>query len=165
MVFWGLVVVVGAIYAAMMVLTVPVLLDEAGGLKPFDFRPFGYSMDEAQTYLGTISEEGISTYLGLQHQLDLVYPFVLAAMFIVGFRRFLGPLAALVMTVVAVAGAIADYSENALVTSLLTDQATVEQVALASFATQVKSAATTICFVVLLLIGLRGILGWRKAGV
>jgi hypothetical protein len=68
-IFWLLVAAAGALYLAMMVLTVPVLLREAGGLKPFDFRPFGYSFHDVQTYLGAISEEGLATYLGLQHSL------------------------------------------------------------------------------------------------
>jgi hypothetical protein len=164
MLFWVLVVVAAALYGAMMVFTAPVLIEEAGGLKPFDFRPFGYSLDEAETYLGAISEEGVSTYLGLQHQLDLAYPLVLAAMFIVGFRRFLGPVSALVLTVIAVAGAVADYSENALVSTMLTEAATPDQIALASTATQIKSASATICFTVLLVIAVRAVLGRRKAG-
>lgn len=155
LVFWALLALGFVIYCSMMVLTVPVLLREAGGLKPFDLRPFGYSYEEVQQYLGTISEEGIATYLGLQHQLDFVYPLVLAAMFIVAFRRFLGPVGGMVMSVVAIVGAIADYSENALVASILTDPASREQVTLASAMTIAKSASGTACFIMLLIIAMR----------
>ncbi|WP_375174433.1 hypothetical protein [Pseudooceanicola sp.] len=158
LVFWALVVVVGGLYLAMMVLTVPVLLREAGGLKPFDFRPFGYSTEDVNRYLDAISEEGLATYLGLQHQLDLVFPLVLAAMFVVGFRRFLGSVAGLVMSVLAVTGAVADYSENALVATLLTEPVQPEQVVLASTLTIVKSLLATICFVVMIWIGVQA---WR----
>jgi len=144
---------------AMMVLTVPVLLREADGLKPFDFRPFGYSFQDVQTYLGALSEEGLSTYLGLQHQLDMVYPLALAAMFVVGFRRFLGPVAGLTMSVIAIAGAVADYSENALVATLLTEPATREQVTLASALTIAKSGFATLCFGVLIWIAVQA---WRS---
>lgn len=156
--FWVLLAVVGALYAAMIVLTVPVLLREAGGLKPLDFRPFGYSYQDVQTYLGTISEEGLATYLGLQQQLDLIYPLALAAMFITGFRRLLTPVPSLIMTVIAVAGAVADYSENALIATLLTEPATQEQVTLASAMTMAKSGANTLCFIVLIY---GGYLAWR----
>ena len=158
-VFWLLAAVSVAIYGAMMVLTVPVLLQEADGLKPFDFRPFGYSMSDVQAYLSVLSEEGVATYLGLQHQLDLIYPVVLAAMFVVGFRRWLGPIAGMVMSVVAIAGAIADYSENAVVTSLLTGPATPEQVTLASALTIFKSLVATVCFCALIWIAVRE---WRS---
>jgi len=158
-IFWLLVAAVGALYLAMMVLTVPVLLREAGGLKPFDFRPFGYSFHDVQTYLGAISEEGLATYLGLQHQLDLVFPLALAAMFVVGFRRFLGPVAGLVMSVVAVAGAIADYSENALIATILTEPASRDQVVLASALTVFKSLSATLCFGVMIWVGVQW---WRS---
>lgn len=157
-VFWLLAALAAAIWGAMVVLSLPVLLREAGGLVPLDFRPFGYSMSDVQTYLSVISEDGVAAYLGLHHQLDLVLPLVVAAMFVVGFRRWLGPVAGMGMSVVAIAGAIAAYSENAVIASLLSDPATPEQVVLASALTIFKSAVTVLCLAVLIWIGVRA---WR----
>ncbi|WP_136636571.1 hypothetical protein [Pseudooceanicola onchidii] len=159
MIFWALTGAAVTLFLAMMVLTVPTLLTEAAGMLPFDLRPWGYSVEAVQSYLVTISEEGLATYLGPQHQLDLIFPLVLAMAFITGFRRFLGPVGGLVMTVVAVAGAVADYSENALVAAILTEPATVEQVTLASAMTIAKWLFYLVCLGVMAWIGVRA---WRS---
>lgn len=153
----------GALYGAMMLLTVPVLLAEAGGLRPFDFRPFGYGYADVQTYLNALSEEGVATYLGLQQQLDLLFPLVLSAMFVVGFRRFLAPAFGIPMTVVAVIAASADYAENAMVARILTAPVTEGEVALASMLTVTKSVSVALCMVVMLVIAWRALArrkGW-----
>ena len=161
--FWALFVVAGAIYFTMMWVTLPVLLAEAGGLRPLDFRPFGYSHAEVQTYLNALSEQGVATYVGLQQQLDMVYPAILAATFIVGFRALFSRGPARLLSVVALIGAMADYAENALVWAILTQPVTVAEVNLASAFTVVKSGAGTICLLVLIGVALRYLLG--RAGV
>jgi hypothetical protein len=46
----------------------------AGGLEPFDLRPFGYSVEEARAFLFAISEIGRDYYMNVQLQLDTIYP-------------------------------------------------------------------------------------------
>jgi hypothetical protein len=46
----------------------------AGGLEPFDLRPFGYSVEEARAFLYAISEIGRDYYMNVQLQLDTIYP-------------------------------------------------------------------------------------------
>lgn len=147
----------GALYGAMLVLTVPVLMDEAGGLKPFDFRPMGYGYEDVVAYLDALSEEGLAMYLGLQHQLDAIYPAVLAAMFISGFLSFLGPFLSRAMSVVAVIGALADYGENLLVTRMLTQPLSEDTVATASLLSTIKAGATTLCWCALIFIAVRSV--------
>ena len=156
--FWLLAIAAAGLFIFMLAVPVPVLYEEAGGLLPFDLRPWGYGERYVQKYLNALSEEGIDTYLGLQHQIDLIFPVVLAAAFVVLFRRKLGTAAGLAMTVVAVIGAVADYSENALVTTILTSDVTPGQVMLSSGMTIVKWLADLGC---LAMAGWIGFTSWR----
>lgn len=162
--FWVLFVLSGAIYLTMMLWTAPALLAEAEGLRPFDFRPMGYSFAEAQTYLSTLSEDGIAIYLGPQHLLDLFYPGVLAATFVVGFLSFMPPSVGRrwlwAAVAIAVIGAAADYTENRWVGLILTRELDPDLVARTSIATVVKSISATCCFVVLLGLGVTGL--WNR---
>jgi hypothetical protein len=46
----------------------------AGGLKPFDIRPMGYSYDEARAFLDAIGEQGRAYYLNPELVIDTIYP-------------------------------------------------------------------------------------------
>lgn len=154
--FWFLLALSGAIYLAMNVWTFPPLIEAAGGLMPFDLRPFGYSAEEARAYLAAIPDEGIAIYLGPQHMLDLFFPAVLAGMFAVGemilFRRAI----VILLVTVAILGAVLDYAENRLVTEMLKGPDPSDAlIARASLATVGKSVAAVIGYVALILGGLR----------
>jgi hypothetical protein len=154
--YWVLVVVTLAIYAVMLVWTLPTIAGSAGGLAPFDMRPGGYSFDEAKAFLGAITGEGKRLYLDVQQRLDLVYPALYGAtlFFAIAFLtpRSWGawkwPLAATALPV-----PVFDYLENASVHGLLiagADGVTPESVAVASRWTMLKSWATTVAMVILL---------------
>lgn len=154
---WGLFALAGAVQVLNLATTVPQLLDEAGGMVPFDLRPFGYSYAEAQTYLARLTEDGLALYLGPNQQLDLIAPLLLAAAFVTGFRAWLPPVASLALSLVAIAGAVANYAENAMVARLLTETVTEGDVALASTLTQVKSLSLLLCLAALALLAWRAV--------
>src|SRR5262245_23620676 len=58
--------------------TVPYLRRIAGGLEPFDLRPFGYTLEDARVLLQALSEIGRAYYADVQLQVDTVYPAVFA---------------------------------------------------------------------------------------
>ncbi|MGR3323590.1 MAG: hypothetical protein ACU0DK_16850 [Pseudooceanicola sp.] len=160
-IFWFFFLFALAIYCAMLIWTVPPLLAEAEGLPPFDFRPTGYGLAETRAYLDAISEDGLAVYLGPQHMLDLFYPAVLAGMFVTGFAILFRRAIVVPLILVAVVGAVADYSENALVARILTEpDPSAGLIGRASLATVTKSVAGAICFTALILGGLRA--GWRR---
>src|SRR6476661_3899679 len=72
------VIVSTALLAFMMFWTLAYLRRVSGGLTPFDLRPFGYSFDEARTFLFAISDIGRNYYLDVQLQVDTVAPAVYA---------------------------------------------------------------------------------------
>lgn len=64
----------GVLWAVMFFGTLAHLQALAGGAPPFDIRPFGYSYEQARSFLETIGEQGRAYYLRPELILDTVYP-------------------------------------------------------------------------------------------
>ena len=143
------------IYGAMVFWTLPRIAEGAGGLAPFDMRPFGYSADEARTFLTALTPTARQIYLGPQQTLDIFYPALLATTLSLAFWRLRMGLSGLVGIALSIAGAVADYLENAAVKSMLLTQSPPDgdEIAWASSLTVIKSSATTLPFLLLLALG------------
>lgn len=142
-----------AAYLAIVLWALPFVSQEAGGQVPFDLRPTGYSMEDAQAFLSALSAPGRDFYLGVQHKLDIFFPAVLALTFILGFQMLFSRWWATFFGFVALLGAASDYLENYLVSVMLTMPVeTIEGslVSLSSFWTISKSISSTLCFAALL---------------
>ncbi len=163
--FWALFAVTLAVYAAMLLWTLPLISREAGGLRPFDLRPWGYSGEAAQAFLDALSAAGRATYLGTQAALDLVFPPLMAATAALAFslilpRRPAWLWAALIALPLVAMGF--DWLENWRVRGLLLAEAPPDnaQVAAASRATVLKSAAYSLEYLALL--AALAAAAWRK---
>lgn len=156
--FWVLFAVAMAFYGTMLGWSLPTVSAAAGGLVPFDLRPGGYSLAEAQQFLGALSADGAAFYRGVQHRLDIAFPaligltmfFALAALLParLGSWRYLIALPVLLATAF-------DYVENYSVGLMLDAGAaglTPELVATASTATQIKSVVTTVAMTAILVL-------------
>lgn len=111
-----------ALYLVMAFWSFPLIAANAEGLEGFDLRFFGYTPDEARAFLSALSDEGRAHYLGIQHQIDLVYPAVLGLTLVLGILRFgvrLPVVIRLLLVVIPLAAAGADYVENGLVVEML----------------------------------------------
>ena len=156
--FWLVFVVMAAVYATMLLWTLPAISAEAGGLAPFDMRPLGYSFDEARAFLAALSAEGRELYLHVQLWLDILYPVLLAATLVLaiillttpGWLRWL-------LIVPALLGMVFDYLENLAIGRMLEagpNSLTEALVTEASRWTMLKSGFTTISMVaVMILLG------------
>jgi hypothetical protein len=125
----------------------------AGGLEPFDLRPFGYSLDEARAFLFAISDIGRDYYLNVQLQLDMIYPatYALSRALLLWWLtqpgrvadRPLPPAARLILLALPILTAALDYRENEGIAAMLHAGPRLEAdiVAQASFWTRVKSLA------------------------
>ena len=73
---WVLLMMIGsiALWAVMVFGTLAHLRAIAGGLDPFDMRPFGYDAVQARTLLAALGEGGRDFYADVQLRLDAVYP-------------------------------------------------------------------------------------------
>lgn len=153
-VFWLGFLVASGIYMAMALWSVPFIATEAGGRAPFDMRPMGYSLGDAQGFLTALSVEGRAFYLDVQQKLDIAYPAVLGLTLILGLQLALRAPWGTVFGLVALMATAADYFENYLVAGMLRtppealDAATVQ---VASFLTMSKSLGHMTCFIALIL--------------
>jgi hypothetical protein len=164
--FWTSLAASLAIYAVMVLWSLPYIQQQAQGLRPFDLHPGGYSLAEAGEFLGKLSEQGRSFYLAVQHRLDLFYPALLALTLASG-MWLMAPAswkaARWLLVILPLPGMVFDYLENRFVAALLKSDPTSldeEVVAAASLATIIKSIATTIAITVFLLLLVMRI--WRK---
>jgi hypothetical protein len=162
--FWLLFAVTMAVYGTMLGWSLPAISAAAGGLVPFDLRPGGYGLADAQQFLTALSANGASFYRNVQHRLDMAFPaligltmfFALAALLParLGGWRYLIALPALFATAF-------DYVENRMVGLMLEAGAaglTPELVGTASTTTQIKSIITTVVMsAILILLIWRGV--------
>lgn len=142
-----------ALWGVMVFWTLAYLRRTAGGLEPFDLRPFGYTPEEARALLYALSSIGRAYYADVQLQLDTAYPAVYALsrgllLFWVTApgRTATRPLplpARLVLLILPLATAWFDYFENEGIAAMLAagPQAGDELIERTSFWTRAKSLA------------------------
>lgn len=153
--YWALVALTLANYFAMVLWSLPVVSEAAGGLVPFDMRPSGYSFDEAYAFLAAITPEGSAFYQGTQHLLDIAYPTFLAAVLAIALWRLAKNFPVWVryiLVALPIIGSGADHFENAAVSNMLQVGSvglTEEMVAAASRWTLIKSGMTSIAMLAL----------------
>lgn len=152
--FWLTFLAAMAIYLTMVFWSVPFIVGQAGGQAPFDMRPMGYSVTDAQNFLSALSQEGRAFYLNVQQKLDLAYPALLGLALVLGLQMALRPPWGTVFGLVALMATAADYFENHIVSGMLQvspDQLDATTVQVASFLTMSKSVGHMTCFVALIL--------------
>lgn len=167
------------LWAFMVFSTLAYLRHLAGGLEPFDLRPFGYSVEEARAFLFAISDIGRAYYLDVQLPIDAVYPgtYALSRGLLLWWLTQPGRVAGrplpfairVVLLVLPMLTAALDYRENEGIAAMLHASPRVEEdvVAQASFWTRAKSlagfASEAVCVLLLLFVFGRW---WhrRKAG-
>jgi len=163
-----------ALWAYMVFWTLAYLKRIAGGLAPFDMRPFGYTFEEARAFIFAIGDIGRNYYLDVQLQIDTVYPGVYAlsrGLLLLWAtspgrtsERSLPFAARAALLALPLATAAFDYAENQGIAAMLTAGArlTPDMVAWASFWTQAKSLAALAteltCVALLVLVFFR----WRQ---
>ncbi len=161
--YWVIFVAAFAVYAVMVVWTLPAITTEAGGLTPFDLRPRGYSLAEAQAFVDALSGRGRDLYTGPQRLLDLFYPGLLALV-------LLGAILTLVagrgmratLIVMTFIGMAADYAENYRIGEMLGWNGPLpeELVKAASTLTVTKSTMTGL--VMLAVLAAVVLMAWRR---
>ena len=144
---WALPLVTVAAYLLLVGYFGQQLSAQSAGL-PFDFRPLGYTLAEAQAYLSHLSPTGTALYLGPIRLMDTVFPILLTLTLCLPMRRrdqlwFLAPLTY----------GILDLSENIAVARLLRagPEVQAQAVSLASGMTEAKFAALTVAILLALI--------------
>jgi hypothetical protein len=145
----------------------------SGGLAPFDWRPFGYSVDEARAFLAALSEIGRTYYADVQLALDTAFPtmFMLAHGLALIWLTAPGrtsdrPLPArwrMGLLLLPIAAASFDYLENAGIAAMLAagPQVAAEVVEQASRWTQAKTLFGLLTEAACATLGIIALKRWR----
>jgi hypothetical protein len=161
------------LWGVMVFSTLAYLRSTAGGLEPFDLRPFGYTPEEARALLYALSEVGRAYYADVQLQLDTAFPAVYA--FSRGLlllwltaagrtaNRPLPLLAHLALLILPLATAWFDYLENQGIAAMLAagPHADDELIERTSFWTRAKSLAALATELVCLMLAAIAFARWR----
>ena len=165
-VYWAVVAVTVANYLTMVLWSLPLVSEMAGGGVPFDMRPGGYSFEEARVFLSAMSSEGREFYLNTQQLLDFFYPTLFAITVSIALVHLMPRYWGWILALVAIAAAGFDHLENRAVAIMLgvtPDLVTEAMVSSASNWTLAKSISTTFVSIALLVVlCIKGI-AWFKS--
>jgi hypothetical protein len=162
-----------ALYALMLFGTLAHLSGMAEGAEPFDLRPLGYTVGDARALLALLGEEGRAYYASAQLALDSIYPatYALSRALLLWWLTMPGRLASpmvrgwrIAMLALPLFAAAFDYFENARIAAMLVRGAEVDPalVASASLATQAKSLLSLLTEALVVVLGVRALLHWRR---
>jgi hypothetical protein len=162
-----------ALWGVMMFWTLAYLRRIAGGLEPFDLRPFGYTPEEARALLFALSSIGRTYYADVQLQLDTAYPalYALSRGLLLFWLTAPGRTAArplplparLALLMLPLATAWFDYFENEGIAAMLAagPQASDELIERTSFWTRAKSITGLATELVCIILAAIAFVRWR----
>ena len=164
-IYWVLVAATATNYLTMVLWSLPMVSEMAGGGVPFDMRLGGYTFNEAREFLTVITDAGRDFYLNTQQLLDLFYPTLFAITVAIPLAHLVPRYWGWALAAIAIAAGALDHLENSAVAVMLRvepDALTEVMVSTASNWSLAKSISTTIALVALLVVlCLKGI-AWLK---
>lgn len=145
------------VYAAMLLITIPGVMDFADGRNLLDMMPMGYDLEYVDSLFQALGSEGRNAYLYTQIPLDMLYPFLFGISYCLVLAYFLNKLNKLkspfvYLCLLPLIAGIADYFENFGILALLRGYPEIVQstVSITSSFTLVKSIGTTVYFIILI---------------
>lgn len=145
-----------AVYALMLLVTIPMVEQHAPGMKLFDLSPTGYSHHYAMSLLNALGDGGRNSYLYRQLPLDFIYPglFAISCCLMLSWlfsKSFKPESGIFYLCLVPVAAGLFDYLENICIVRILVSYPHVTElnVTLASTMTIFKSGLTSAFFLLL----------------
>ena len=146
-----------SIYAAMLFITIPRVMDFANGMNLLDMMPMGYDFEYVDSLFRNLGFEGRNAYLYNQIPLDMVYPFLFGISYCLVLAYFLNKLNKLkspfvYLCLLPLTAGIADYFENFGILTLLSNYPEISNstVTITSSFTLLKSMGTTLYFIILI---------------
>ncbi len=146
------------VYAVMLTITIPKVMNYAGGMKILDMLPTGYTADYVNSLLNALGSEGRNAYLFQQIPLDFIYPCLFGVTYCLVFAFIIKKLGKensilFYLCYLPVFAGIFDYLENiGIITMLKTypnNAAAISQ--MTNVFSITKSSLTTIYFIILLI--------------
>lgn len=113
-----------AVYAFMLLVTIPEVMQHSNGMKILDLMPGGYSAEYVRKLFDTLGESGRDAYLFRQLPVDFAYPGLFMATFCLTIRKIYSRLPkfsryAALLSISALLGGAFDYLENVGVVAML----------------------------------------------
>ena len=154
------------VYAYMLLVTIPATMEFSNGLQLLDMMPAGYDLAYVNTLFQTLGDTGRQMYLTKQIPVDMMYPLLFGISYAAVLAYFLLKLPKLnpkylYLCLLPVIAGIADYLENIGIITMLNvyPRVTETSVHITSLFSIIKSSATSIYFMVLIVVLI--ILGYR----
>ena len=146
------------IYVFMLTLTIPAIMAYSGDMKLLDIMPLGYDSEYIKTLFNTLGANGRNIYLSRQIPADMIYPFLFAISYCLVLGYFLKIFSRLnslyfLFCLLPLIAGVADYMENIGIIAMLISYPSLSEttMTLTSIFTVIKSMATSIYFVVLII--------------
>ena len=155
------------VYAFMLTVTIPHVMNFSGGMKLLDMMPGGYNAEYVNSLLSALGEKGRHAYLFRQIPVDMLYPFLFGISNCLVLAYFLNKLGRLessyfYLCFLPILAGIFDYCENIGIITLLNSFP--HNSYLLSETTNVfsvlKSTFTTLYFIILIIILI--VFGWSR---
>ena len=147
------------VYVFMLVVTIPKVMEFAGGMKLLDMMPAGYDAKYVNSLLSVLGEEGRFAYLYSQIPVDMIYPFLFGISYCFLFVWFLKKTNShessyFYFCFLPVIAGIADYIENFGIITLLKNYPNYSQdtVSITNTFSLLKSTTTTLFFLALIIL-------------
>lgn len=147
------------VYAWMLLVTIPQVMQYADGIKLLDMMPAGYDAVYVQKLFDGLGIEGRHAYLYKQIPVDMIYPLLFGISYCLLLAYFLNKLGKLnsvlfYLCLLPLLAGLADYMENTGIITMLNHFPDIADslITFTCISTLVKSAASTLYFVTLIIV-------------
>ncbi|MBG7628967.1 MAG: hypothetical protein IZT56_00900 [Bacteroidetes bacterium] len=147
------------VYAFMLTISIPKVMSFSNGLKLLDMMPTGYDSGYVNKLFEALGDNGRTVYLYHQIPIDMIYPFLFGISYCLILAYFLKKLdklkgAFFYLCLLPLVAGIFDYFENFGIIKMLTDYPnySLNLIKITNSFTVIKSIATTVYFLVLIII-------------
>ncbi len=154
----SLFIITNAVYAFMLLVTIPKTMGFSNGMKLLDMLPTGYNQDYINELFRTLGENGRGIYLTNQIPVDMIYPLLFGLTYSLILAYFLKKMNKLkspftYLRLLPIIAGIADYLENIGIITMLNSYPELTQTTAktTSLFTIIKSGSTSLFFIVLII--------------
>jgi hypothetical protein len=152
-------IITNLVYAFMLIVTIPKTMILSRGMKLLDMMPTGYSSEYINTLLEALGKDGRDVYLYNQIPVDMIYPMLFGISYCLILAYFLNKLNKLssplfYLCLLPLIAGLFDYMENIGIITMLISYPDLShiQTTMTNIFTIIKSIASTIYFVALIII-------------
>ncbi|WP_198931806.1 hypothetical protein [Labilibacter marinus] len=152
-------VITNIVYAAMLMYTIPYVMQFSGGIKLLDMMPLGYDINYILSLMESLGEDGRINYLVVQLRIDMIYPLLFAVSYSLMMMYLLKQIGKdksflFYLCTLPILAGLADYSENFGIITIIKSYPDITTMAaqMTNVFSIVKSMSTSLFFVSLIVV-------------